>query len=304
MATAARLRFKKSWHCPIPIICVGNLIAGGTGKTPLVLDLAKRLQARQVSAHVVTRGYGGREKGPLRVSNQRYDARLVGDEPLLLSETAPTWLSDERPVGCRRAMTEGANLILLDDGFQDPTCEKTLSLVVVDGSYGFGNGQLIPAGPLREPVAKGLKRADAVVLIGDDTTGVESMVAGKCPVLKAKLVPDMDGPSLDGKSMLPFAGIGNPEKFFDSARACKANVEFTKSFGDHHHFTRGEIVTLIGEADRLNATLITTTKDMVRIPPDLRSSIEVLTVNVVWENEAEISNLLEPLITSVANYVE
>jgi tetraacyldisaccharide 4'-kinase len=298
LATAFRLKFWKSWHCPVPVICVGNLVAGGAGKTPVVLDLAKRLQVRDVSAHIVTRGYGAREKGPLRVSSNRYDARLVGDEPLLLSNSAPTWLSDDRPSGCRRAMAEGAGLVLLDDGFQDPSCEKTFSLIVVDGSYGFGNGQLIPSGPLREPVATGLRRADAVVLIGDDKTHVESLVAGRLPLLKAHLVPGPEGAALDGKPVLPFAGIGNPEKFFDSVRACKANVVNCRSFPDHHNYSREEITGLIREAEQLGAALITTTKDMVRVPPDLRTSVDVLTASLVWENEEEINNLLEP---SIAN---
>ncbi len=300
LATATRLRFKKSWHCPIPVICVGNLVAGGSGKTPVVLDLAERLGQRDVPVHMVTRGYGGRERGPLRVSGDQYDARLVGDEPLLLSETAPTWLSDERPAGCRRALAEGAGLIVLDDGFQDPSCEKTLSFVVVDGSFGFGNGHMIPAGPLREPVASGLKRADAVILIGDDRTNVESMIAGRCPVLKAKLQSGPEAAALSGQAVLPFAGIGNPEKFFESVRNSGANIITTRAFPDHHHYSRGEIDSLIHHANQANARLLTTTKDMVRIPPDLKSNVDVLTVHVVWQNEEEINNLLEPIIADVA----
>lgn len=299
LATAARLRFKKSWHCPVPVICVGNLIAGGAGKTPVVLDLAQRLQDRDAPVHIITRGYGGHERGPLRVSAGRFDARLVGDESLLLSEISPTWISDDRPSGCRRAMTEGAGLMLLDDGFQDPSCEKNLSLVVVDGSFGFGNGCMIPAGPLREPVATGLNRADAVVLIGDDQTRVESLVAGKCPILRANLSPGPEAQSLAGRPVLAFAGIGNPDKFFHSVTACNANVVGTRAFPDHHHYTRKEIDALQHEAGQLGATLVTTTKDMVRVPPDLRSDVEVLTVHLVWENEEEINNLLAPVIADV-----
>lgn len=293
--TVARRLFAKPWSCPIPVICVGNLIAGGAGKTPVVMDLADRLIARGVRPHLVSRGYGGTEKGPLRVSMDRYDARLVGDESLLLSTIAPAWVSDDRRAACRAAMAEGAMCMIFDDGFQDPTVGKNLSLIVVDGGYGFGNGNLIPAGPLREPVAKGLSRADAVVIVGDDTTGIANRVGGRCPVLQAYLKPGEEASALVEQPVSAFAGIGRPEKFFETLRRIGCDVRRTKAFPDHHNFTKNELETLKMNAARDGDRLVTTQKDLVRIPPDVRSGITALSVSMEWRDETAINALLEPV---------
>ncbi len=299
--TLARQMFIKPWSCPVPVICVGNLIAGGTGKTPVVMDLATRLKARGVKPHMVARGYGGTEKGPLRVSTDRYDARLVGDEPLLLSRIAPTWVASDRRAACRAAMVTGPMCIIFDDGFQDPSVVKDISLVVVDGGYGFGNGHMIPAGPLREPVAQGLSRADAVIVVGDDTTGVVDQVAGRCPVLRANLKPAPQADDLTGQVVAAFAGIGRPEKFFDTLRQIGCDLRQTKSFADHHNYTRAEMESLKANAARDGCTLVTTEKDWVRIPPEVRDGIVALAVNLVWENESEIEALLDPIVNSGGN---
>lgn len=295
-ATALRLRFKRSWTCPVPIICVGNFVAGGAGKTPVVIDIAARLRARNVKVHVLSRGYGGTATGPLCVSRDLCNARLVGDEPLLLSETAPTWVADNRLSGCKRAVAEKAGLILMDDGFQDPAVVKNLSLVVVDGTYGFGNGRMIPAGPLREPVSSGLARADAVILMGDDHAGIRRFIAGRVPVLSAYPEPGPEAEHLHDRDVLAFAGIAHPGKFFETVRASGPRSLTTRSFPDHHHFTCGDLQRLRDEADALGAVLVTTEKDLVRIPPDRATGIRVLSIHVVWRNEDEITGLLEPII--------
>src|SRR6266581_3144124 len=166
---ASRLRraLARPYRAAVPVICVGNLVAGGSGKTPVVLTLAASIASTGVAVHIVTRGYGGRLGGPVRVDPARHDAEAVGDEALLLAGCAPCWVARDRAAGVREAVATGAGAILLDDGFQNPAIDKDLALVVVDAEYGFGNGRVIPAGPLREPAVSGLARAGAIVLIGD-----------------------------------------------------------------------------------------------------------------------------------------
>ncbi len=294
--TGARQMFVKLWQCPVPVICVGNLIAGGAGKTPVVMDLASRLLARGVRPHLVSRGYGGTEKGPLQVFADRHDARQVGDEALLLSALAPVWVATNRQEACRAATADGAMCMIFDDGFQDPSVIRDLSLVVVDGGYGFGNEHMIPAGPLREPIVKGLERASAVIVIGEDTTGVIDRIAGRCPVLRASLKPGAEAAALKGQPVFAFAGIGRPEKFFGTLRQAGCDVRGTRSFDDHHNFTRTELDALKADADRDGLTLVTTAKDLIRIPSQARNGITVLTVDLVWEDENAINALLESVV--------
>src|SRR5690242_5245426 len=211
-AAAARQRWTTPWRAPVPVICVGNLVAGGAGKTPVALSLAQRLAKRGRRVHILSRGYGGRSPGPLAVDPARHTAADVGDEPLLLAEVAPTWVARDRVAGAKAAIAAGAELLLLDDGFQNPTFAKDLSLVVVDGGYGLGNGRVLPAGPLREPLPRGLARADAIVLMGEDSAGVAPITAEK-PLCRARLVPENPG-EVAGRTVVAFAGIGRPEKFF------------------------------------------------------------------------------------------
>ncbi|NQV43655.1 MAG: tetraacyldisaccharide 4'-kinase [Rhodospirillales bacterium] len=294
--TGARQVFVKPWQCPVPVICVGNLIAGGTGKTPVVMDLASRLLARGGRPHLVSRGYGGTEKGPLQVFADRHDARQVGDEALLLSAIAPVWVATNRQDACRTATVGGATCMIFDDGFQDPSVIRDLSLVIVDGGYGFGNEHMIPAGPLREPIVKGLDRANAVIVIGEDTCGVIERIAGRCPVLRASLKPGAEAAVLKGQPVFAFAGIGRPEKFFDTLRQAGCDVRGTRVFDDHHNFTRTELDALKADANRDGLKLVTTAKDLIRIPQQARNGIAVLTVDLVWEDESAINALLEPVV--------
>lgn len=292
-----RQRRADPWRAPVPIVCVGNLTAGGAGKTPVALDLLDRLTARGVAAHALSRGHGGRLAGPLRVDPANHTAADVGDEPLLLAAAAPAWIARDRAAGARAAIQAGARAIVLDDGFQNPGLAKDLSLVVVDGATGFGNGRVIPAGPLREPVADGLARAQAVVVIGPDATGVAAMVGAHLPVLGARLEPDPEAAAgLSATRLLAFAGIGRPGKFFDTLRGLGADLAEAVPFPDHHLYTPAELEGLLSRATLLDARLVTTAKDAVRLPGDLRNRVAVLPVRIVWHDPAAVDALLRSVI--------
>lgn len=290
-ATAARLRRGPSWHAPVPVICVGNVIAGGAGKTPVALDLLARLPG----AHALLRGYGGSERGPLRVDRLSHDHERVGDEALLLAAAAPTWVARDRAAGARAAAAAGATVVVMDDGFQNPTVHKDLSLIVVDGAFGFGNGRVIPAGPLRERLNAAFARADAVVIMGDDAAGVAKRVPTGLPVLQADLVPGPEAAALRGAKVVAFAGIGRPAKFFTTLRRLGAQVVASHPFADHYPYAPADIQPILDEAFQLGARPITTAKDAVRLPPDQRQQVDVLTVSVRWRDESQVLALLRRL---------
>lgn len=290
--TAARRSTARSWQASVPVICVGNLVAGGAGKTPVVLSLATRLAVGGHSPHILSRGYGGRLAGPVAVEPGRHDAAAVGDEPLLLAQAAPCWVARNRVAGAKAAIAAGADLLLLDDGLQNPSLAKTLSLLVIDGAYGFGNGRVLPAGPLREPIALGLARADAVVLMGDDEAGLASLLADR-PVLRARLQPD-NAASIAGAAVIAFAGIGRPAKFFGMLEAAGATLIERRAFPDHHPYDATEIDALRRRRDGVRgARLITTAKDWVRLAPEWRAEVSVLMVSVAWEDEATLARLFD-----------
>ena len=280
----------RPYRAPVPVICVGNLVAGGSGKTPVVLSLAGMLAKRGVTVHVVSRGYGGSLAGPAQVDPAQHDAAMVGDEALLLAARAPCWVARDRAAGIAAAAEAGAAAVLLDDGFQNPNVAKDLSLVVVDAEYGFGNGRLIPAGPLREPVTAGLARADAVVLVGDGP-GPAELHDAVCPVLRAALEAQ-NGDGFSGTRLVAFAGIGHPAKFFAALRRLGAELVMAQPFADHHRYRKAEVARLRERAVREDARLVTTAKDWVRLPPSWRAGIEVIEVEIRWQDSAALDRLL------------
>lgn len=285
---------REGWQAPVPVICCGNVTAGGAGKTTVAIDLLDRLRRRGVEAHGLLRGYGGRLKGPVRVDPERHDSRDVGDEALLLAGVAPTWVSADRAAGARAAIAEGAQAIVMDDGLQNPTLAKSLSLLVVDGGFGFGNGRVIPAGPLREPVAAAAARAHAAVLIGADETSVLAALPAELPVLRARLTPGPETAMLAGRPVLAFAGIANPRKFFDTLTEAGVIVVGRQSFADHYPYDETDIRALLKEAEALHALPVTTRKDIVRVPAEFRDRIAVASIGIAWDDEAALEGLLAP----------
>lgn len=283
-ATRRRLARGPRARLDVPVICIGNLNAGGTGKTPTVIALATRLAARGIAVHAVTRGHGGTLQGPVRVVERQHTAAQTGDEALLLAAFLPTWVAKDRAAGARAAIAAGAQAILLDDGFQNPSLAHDLAVIVVDAHIGFGNGLVIPAGPLREPIATGLARADLILSIGDaqaqarfaQTWGAKVTL----PHVTGTLAALQTGLPLAGMPVLAFAGIGHPEKFFRTLSAMGADLRATHALRDHQPLSDALMSRMLREAKTLGAQVVTTEKDAVRLAPALRAQVMTLPVRL------------------------
>lgn len=274
------------------IICIGNVTAGGAGKTPVAISVCNILKAQGKHPAFLSRGYGGQYKGPHRVDPERDTAQEVGDEPLLLSTHAPAWIARNRVAGAEAAIAAGADIIIMDDGFQNPALKKDISLLVIDGQYGLGNGHLLPAGPLRERLAAALSRTQAVVIMGEDKHNISRQIPSIIPILHATLQPSQAS-ALEDKPYVAFAGIGNPQKFFETLKIMNGNVAETISFPDHYPYTPEDISRLRARAEVLDAGLVTTEKDWVRLPKNLRAEIRYVPVEVRWENEVGLVNIIK-----------
>jgi len=294
-AMTARRVARVGWPAPVPVVCCGNVTSGGAGKTTLVLDLARRLSGRGV--HILLRGYGGSATG-VHLVDPADPVGLVGDEALLLAQMAPTWTGGDRAASARAAVASGAEILLMDDGLQNPTLAKTISILVVDGRTGFGNGRVLPAGPLREPVAAAAERCQAAVLIGPDVTGAAAGLPPDLPLLHADLVQDPSIAGLAGRRVFAFAGIALPEKFFGALRGAGVLVVATRSFADHHRYSARELDALLREGRAHGAVLVTTPKDAVRLPEAVRREVSVIGVGLAWRDPAEIDQLLARAIAS------
>lgn len=286
--TALRLKLTSPYRSTIPVICIGNLSAGGSGKTPTALSIARILQQSGRKPFFISRGYGGKLQNVV-VNPQTHSPYDVGDEPLLLAAQAPVIVNHHRDHAARLAESQGADTIIMDDGFQNPSLHKDKSLLVIDGAVGLGNQYPIPAGPLREFFACGIKRADALIILGDDTCNIAAQ-APELPIFRGKVVPQI--PTFNHAKILAFAGIGRPQKFFQSLIDCGADLCKTFSFPDHHFYSETELNQIITEAENLQAAIFTTAKDAVKIPFALREKFNVLNIDIVWENEKSLKDFL------------
>ena len=292
--TAYRIRKAKPYQADVPVICVGNLSVGGTGKTPVCLAIARELYKLKKPFFFLSHGYKSHLQNVL-VDLKQHTALDVGDEAILMACYAPTVVDKQRARGAQLAIRRGAKCILMDDGFQNPSLIKTFSFVVVDGKKGFANECVLPAGPLREPVLKGLERADAVVVVGEDEWGVKFFLQRNkidLPILTGSFEAKPKSISgVKGKDVLAFAGIGSPQKFFDFLQKNGVNPIKTIEYPDHHSYTRFDIEDLLKKANGL--PLVTTTKDAVKIPKDLLQNIHIADGQFVFDNQAEIQEILK-----------
>jgi tetraacyldisaccharide 4'-kinase len=305
---ASRLRHE-GYRAGVPVICIGNPTLGGAGKTPTALAVAHMLKAAGERPVFLSRGYGGRQRGPLLVSPDRDRATDVGDEPLLLARMAPTVVAHDRVEGARAAHAAGASVIVMDDGFQNPSLTKDFSVLVIDGRRGLGNSKVFPAGPLRAPLDAQLARADAVVLVGQmgeaASVAETAAEARKVPLFRARLEPDRAAiAALAGRRVLAFAGIGDPEKVFATLREAGIAVARTRSFADHHRYSPADARDLCRQADAEGLTLVTTEKDTARLQGDeamaeLAARVCALPVALVLAQEAALGKLLLARIAAV-----
>jgi tetraacyldisaccharide 4'-kinase len=286
-----KLQRKPNYISKLPVICVGNVTMGGSGKTPVVDAIAKILQEQKKSPAILMRGYGGMEKGPVWVVPEM-TAGYCGDEALLHVRVAPTMVSANRVVGAKVIeKNEDITHILMDDGLQNPSLRKTKSFLVVDGKNPFGNGKLFPAGPLRERMDHVIRRVNALVILGDDPKHLATQYQFILPVFKATLQP-INGEQFAGKPVFAFAGIGNPLKFFDSLASCDAVLIKKIIFPDHYQYNGTEIGALVARASKVGAKVVTTRKDWVRLSDELKACINVLDVELVWEAPEAVKSFL------------
>lgn len=294
--TARRIAKAKPLRVSAPVISVGNLSAGGTGKTPVAAALAQHLGAQGRNPAILLRGYGGTAKGPLKVSSHSHSVDEVGDEALLHARAVPTFVARQRSLAAQLALTDGADVLIMDDGHQHTSLAKDLSLVVVDGYAGFGNGRIIPAGPLRESVAAGLKRADALVLMGEDVHDLSATLSDRLPVLRAHLELGPEWRALRGQKVVAFAGIGDPERFFHALQGVGARIAAFHPFGDHYGYAAADIQPMLDEAFNIGAIPVTTVKDAIRLDPDQRQQVNVLSITAVFDDPEALERILKKVI--------
>lgn len=284
---------------PIPVICVGNLTVGGAGKTPVALHIGELLKKRNINAFFISRGYGGNQKSPLRVDVEKHSALQVGDEPLLLAQILPTIIGKNRVEAAQLAIAQGAEIIVMDDGFQNPSLTKNLSFIVVDRRLSFGNERLLPAGPLREKVTSGLKRANAIVIINPANFMPTSLP--NIPFLLARSQPKPSMTALNGKKIIAFCGIAIPHKFYYMLKNSGAEIVEKISFADHYYYQQKDLLLLHKKAKEHGAMLVTTSKDMARMAKDFKEEIKDIhaaEMELVFENQDKLNALIEAVINA------
>lgn len=308
-AVAARRLRRRGEHAGIPVVCVGDPTLGGAGKTPTALRVASLLAEAGASPAFLTRGYGGRLAGPVRVDPGRHSAKDVGDEPLLLARAFPTIVARRRVAGARVARDAGATAIVMDDGFQNPALNKDCALLVVDTDRGIGNGRVFPAGPLRAPLEPQLERCDALLLVGAGTAAdgvARAARARNIAVFNGRLIPDPASvAALKGRPALAFAAIGHPDKFFATLAEAGIAVRVRHAFPDHHPYTKADAAALVAEAQAWDLQLVTTEKDHARLGGDpalaaLRERAQALPVSLALDEEVAFGAFLKSRLSGPA----
>ena len=299
--TKLRNIFSRKRLSQIPVICIGNIVVGGAGKTPVALKLGTLLKKNGYKPHFVSKGYGGIETNNILIKDW-HSAQSVGDESLLLSEVAPTWIGKDRNKSFVLAKENGADCVIMDDGFQNPTLQKDFSIIVINGEQGFGNKRVIPSGPLRESISRGLSRANLIITIGDISEDVKRKIPTSIPLFYANFKISNKNKIYKNQKVTAFAGIAYPEKFYNSLNEQGAILEKKISYPDHHIFDENDMLNLAETANMTKSILVTTKKDFVRIPKSYRSLVSTLDGEIEFEDEnlfiEIIGNLLENKINS------
>lgn len=300
IGNAVNQNFADPATAPVPVLCVGNLVAGGSGKTPAAIALMDLIRQKGLSKapHFLTRGYGGRETGPLLVDYFKHRHEDVGDEALLLAKDCFTIVSADRAAGARFAADKGADLLVMDDGLQNGSLNMDIKFVVVDGSVGFGNGKTLPAGPLREPLHEGLKRADAFILIGKDKTGVLDLLPSDKPLFNASVEVPHNAKPDPSKKYVAFAGLGRPEKFYFQLQHMGLDVAGWHPFPDHYPYAPEDLKKLAAEAKQKSAILITSEKDYRRLPEGDFGTILHVPIEINWQDENALIAFLKDRIAA------
>ena len=287
-ATWLRIKLTTPKKVKVPVICIGNLTAGGSGKTPVSISIAKMLKQSDKNPYFISRGYGG-NLSDIEVDINLHSPIEVGDEPLLLAKEAPVIVNHKRYEGAKKAIAEGADIIIMDDGFQNPALHKDKSFLVIDGKVGLGNMFPIPAGPMREFYSQGKKRAHAVIILGEDKTHVADKF-NDLPIFYGEVVPQ--APQTENKNVIAFAGIGRPQKFYDSLKNCGLNVIKTFDFPDHYLYKSDDIKKIVETAEDLGAEIFTTSKDFVKIPALYKNKIKVLEITIKWQDDKKLKEFI------------
>ena len=300
LGTKIRYVISKKKKANLPIICIGNIVVGGAGKTPVALKIGKMLKQGGYNPHFVSKGYGGIETNNTLIQSW-HSPKSVGDESLLLSEVSSTWIGLNRNKSFELAKDNGADCIIMDDGFQNPTLQKDFSIIVVNSEQGFGNKRVIPSGPLRESITRGISRTNLVITIGEIKESIKSKIPKHIPIIKGLFKINNEQKIFKGQKITAFAGIAFPEKFFNSLRNQKAKIVREISYPDHHIFDENDLLNLAEIANKNQSILVTTKKDFVRIPKSYRSLVNTLDGEIEFEDEKLVFEILSNVIENKIN---
>ena len=280
---------------PLPIICIGNIVVGGAGKTPVSLKIGKLLIKAGYKPHFISKGYAGLIKKNILVESW-HSATSVGDESILLSKIAPTWIGIDRIFSSKLAKKEGADCLIMDDGFQNPTIQKDFSIIVINASQEFGNKRVMPAGPLRESIRRGLSRTNLVIVIGETSDELKETIPNNTPIFEAKFEIKKENKIFKGQNIIAFAGIAYPEKFFESLEEQGAKIVEKISYPDHYIYSENDLLSLAETANKTKSILVSTQKDFVRIPKSYRSLVNTLEGEIIFKNEELLVEILSNVI--------
>ena len=300
LGTKIRAILSTRKNSALPVICIGNIVVGGAGKTPVAIKMGELLKKNGYNPHFVSKGYGGIESSNILVK-EWHSAKSVGDESLLLSEVAPTWIGKDRNKSFILAKEYGANCIIMDDGFQNPTLQKDFSIVIINGEQGFGNKRVIPSGPLRESISRGISRANLIIVIGEISNDVKEKIPNTVPIIYGQFRISKDNKIYKNQKITAFAGIAYPDKFYNSLEEEGAILEKKISYPDHHIFDENDMLHLAEIANLTKSVLVTTKKDFVRIPKPYRSLVSTLDGAIEFEDEGLLVEILTNLLENKIN---